>query len=92
MKGNFEQLEQFIGIPVTKESLNDIVDLFYYTDMEIGQLQNLNGAGGRNTLAQKKYRHLCYIFECAYALAIETNKNISSNPGFEWQLGYYGTR
>ena len=54
------------------------------------ELGLLKGVNTRDTLNEKKYRHLCYLSESAYALAVSDTMNISSNPGFEWQLRYYG--
>ena len=88
--GTFIQLEQLIGIGLRKDSLEDIVNQFEWSNVELKGLSNLCGSGSRTSLIQKKYRHLCYLFESAYALVIEQRINISGNPGFEWQLNFYG--
>ena len=33
---------------------------------------------------------MSYLFETYYAVAIEPKRNISDNPGCEWQLKYFG--
>ena len=88
--GTFQQLEQLIGIGIRREQLTDVVGLFEWTRVECDELSLLQSAATRNELEDKKYRHLCYLFECAYALSIEPRRNISVNPGCEWQLKYYG--
>ena len=89
-KGNFEQLEQFIGVGFKKELMEYIVNWFNWSEYEVEQLGLLAGVGGMDSIEEKKYRHLCYLFENAYALSLNQDNNISTNPGFEWQLGYYG--
>ena len=88
--GTFQQLEQLIGIGMTRDKLTSINELFTWSDEELTGLNNLKGVASRNTLADKKYKHICYLFELAYALAIESRRNISGNPSCEWQLGYFG--
>ena len=88
--GTFCQLEQVLGIGLKKTHLTNIISLFQWSDVEEIELNILMGSGSRNTTNQKKYRHLCYLFECAYALAIEPRRNISGNPSCEWQLRFYG--
>ena len=75
---------------MTRDNLTSINTLFTWSDEELIGLNNLKGVASRNTLADKKYKHICYLFELSYALAIECRRNISSNPGCEWQLGYFG--
>ena len=74
-----------------KKRTTDVVGLFDWTTVECYELSLLQSAATRNGLEDKKYRHICYLFECAYALSIEPRRNISSNPGCEWQLKYYGS-
>ena len=68
----------------------EIMAEFHWNDVENSELGSLNGNGNRQRLNHNKYRYLCYIFETAYALAIEPSKNISSSAGCEWQLQFYG--
>ena len=64
--------------------------LFNTIEKVKSELMLLKGCGNRNSLEQKMYKHLCYMFELAYALSIDHAKNISCNAGCEWQLQYYG--
>jgi hypothetical protein len=41
-------------------------------------------------MADRKYKHLIYLYEIALGIAIEPGMNVSGNPGCEWQLGYFG--
>jgi hypothetical protein len=34
--------------------------------------------------------HIVYLSELLYAVSIDLKENISSNPGCEWQLKYFG--
>lgn len=90
MKGYFQDLSWKVGIGMKKDKMKELVELFDWNVLEVKELNDLKGNGNRQGLNQKKYRHLCYLFELAYALAMEPRKNISTNPGCEWQLQYYG--
>ena len=89
-KGDFQQLKQMYGVGFSRSSMNQVVELFRGDTRSRDYVNRLNGVGLRSSFKDKWYRHICYCFECAYALLIDENCNISSNPGFEWQLGYYG--
>ena len=65
--------------------------MFVWSDEELTALDILKCAATRDTIADKKYKHICYLFEIAYVLSIEGRRNISANPGCEWQLGYFGS-
>ena len=70
-----------------------IVDMFEWSETDDCHLNNLKldgGAGG--TLQDKKFKHLCYMFETFYALAINPHDNITQNPGCEWQLRLYSNK
>ena len=90
MKGTFLQLEQLMGMGFERQKMKEVVSLFDWDEEEEHELGLLKGINTRDTLNDKKYRHLCYLSESAYALAVSDTMNISSNPGFEWQLRYYG--
>ena len=75
---------------MTKENLTSVIELFSWSDIEEREITALKGAVTRNTLAMKQYMYVCYLLECAYALALEPRRNLSENHGCEWQLKYYG--
>ena len=62
------------------------MDSFNWSKKEIEELTRLSDATARDSLKEKQYRRLCYLFEVAYVLAIEPCRNLSSNHGREWQL------
>ena len=64
--------------------------MFDWSVEEEYKIANLKGVNTRDSIADKKYRHICYLCESVYALAVSNELNISTNPGFEWQLRYYG--
>ena len=86
----FQDLSVRVGIGMKRSNICNITKLFEWNIIESHELEFLNGNGKRQSQTDKEYRHLCYMFELAYALAIEPSKNISSNPGCEWQTQYYG--
>ena len=88
--GNFSQLQQCIGIGFGALDSREVVGLFTWTQEEISALSSLKSFGTNATMIDKQYRHICYLCEAMYALSINQDRNISSNPGCEWQLGYYG--
>ena len=81
-KGNFHlSLRQGIGMKQVKT--HSINDMFLCNDVETSELEILKGNGKIKMMKDKKYHHLCYMFELAYALAIEPSKNISKSTGSE---------
>ena len=88
IKGKFQQLEPLIGIGFNRSKKEDINS--YCSKSEEYELELLSISGKNQTLEDKKYRHLCYMFEKAYGLEVEPHRNISNNPGCEWQLRFYG--
>ena len=91
IKGNFQQVKQLMGIGFTKRNLSKVVELFEWNTTEEEHLKNLSVNNKGMSMEEKKYRHLCYLCELAYGICIAPKYNISSNPGCEWQLRYYGT-
>jgi hypothetical protein len=49
---------------------------------------------GGGSLAFKKYKHVCFMFELFFAVALvePSKKNITNNPTCEWQLRLYSKR
>ena len=88
-KGNFLQLEQIVAASFNRDKANCVVSLFNWSESENKQLNKLTVTAIRNTLENGQYKHMCYMIESVYALAIAPNENLSSNPGCEWQLKYY---
>ena len=89
-KGNFQQIEQLMGIGFIKRNMSRIINLFDWETNEEEKLNTLSMNSKAMTMNDRKYRHLCYLFELAYGICIAPKYNISSNPGCEWQLRYYG--
>jgi hypothetical protein len=68
-----------------------IVNLFDWNNGKVKELEKLTAVSeSRNALVDKKHRHLVYLSELLYAVSIDLKDNISSNPGCEWQLKYFG--
>ena len=90
VKGTFQDLSVRIGCGMRRTNKYNIIHLFDWNEIENKELGCLKGNSNRQTIDDKRYRHLCYMFELAYALAIEPSKNISTSAGCEWQTGYFG--
>ena len=70
--------------------MNEIINLFEWTEKEIFELNRLSVSGSNDSLDFKKHKHIAYLCKFAYGLAIAPADNISGNPGLEWQLKWYG--
>ena len=51
-----------IGIVMLWKNIYSLVDLFYWSAVELHELCNLAGSGQRQSEIDKKYRYLCYMF------------------------------
>jgi hypothetical protein len=90
-KGSFDQLIQLCGVAFDRRLRNQIIDLFEWNQIEVQELGKLSASlAERQSMEDKKYRHIIYLFEVAYAIALKPTDNVSSNPGCEWQLRYFG--
>ncbi|KAG7368562.1 hypothetical protein IV203_031305 [Nitzschia inconspicua] len=90
-RGTFQQLEQQFGLGVRKADRARVILLFKWTEIDEAHLTNLSYGDGRaGTLEFKKYKHICFIFELFFAVALEPSRNITENPSTcEWQLRQY---
>ena len=89
-KGKFTDFSQPVGIGMLREKKTDILVLF---DNEISELEKLSwkgGSGKPDTLENRKYRHLAYLFEAVYAVSIAPGVNTTQNPTGEWEFKHYG--
>jgi hypothetical protein len=71
---------------VVKVNQKALIELFEIHEIDKAHVSKL---GGSSTIRDKLYRHICYMFETFYACSIEPEKNITQNPGCEWQLCLY---
>ena len=89
-RGTFQQLEQRLGLGMKKSDRSKVLQLFQWTEIDEAHLNSLSYGDNRGgTLDFKKYKHICYMFELFFALAIEPSRNITENPTCEWQLRLY---
>jgi hypothetical protein len=89
--GVWDDLDQVIGIALDHHQRQSIIDLFDWTETEKQCLSNLKeGAKGGISLLSKQYKHICYLFETCFAVAISPQMNVTMNPTREWQLKWYG--
>ena len=88
----FDDLKQICCLGMEKNKLESIINLFEWNKEEVMYLEKLSMKGNDepNILNDKKYRHLTYLFELAYSLAIAPGKNRTNNPTGECQLKYFG--
>ena len=68
----------------------EIVKLFHWTKEEIDHLNQLPWKGQMDdTILNRKFKHLCFLFELTYALSIAPSLNRTNNPNGEWELKHY---
>ena len=89
-KGTFQSLKQLAGAVVDPSKKEEFSALFLWDDIELTELQKLTIKGESNSMADKKCKHLIYLYEIALGIAIEPCMNVSGNPGCEWQLHWFG--
>ena len=92
--GFYQQLKMRVGIAVEKSKMQEVVDLFDWDETELAELEKLpsRSPSSPDTLLFKQYRHLCYLFELMYAVAINPNRNITESTTCEWQLRLYSKK
>jgi len=89
-RGTFQDLEQLVLLGFERQKAQQIVDLFEWSDLEKEQLGKLSvTASHEDTLLSRQYRHIIYCAEITGGLAPDPSLNLSSNPGFEWQIRFY---
>ena len=88
-KGTFADLTQLVGIGMLREKKMDILALFDWNENEVSELLQLSWKSKQpNTLENRKYKHLAYLFEAVSAVAIAPEINSTQNPTGEWELKY----
>ena len=90
--GNFEDLKQRMALGMSQNDSKKVVDLFDWHENDERKLEDMKGTAYLRCLQDKKFRHLCYMIETFYAVAIDYRLNITQNPGCEWQLGLYSKK
>ena len=91
-RGSFEDLIQICCMGFERSKTDSILGLFEWTKDENHHLKKLawRGSNIEGTLKNRQYRHLTYLFELAYTLAIAPAQNRTNNPTGEWELKYFG--
>lgn len=91
-RGTFEDLTQICCLGMERSKIDSIINLFEWTDEENNHLQQLpwKGSSIEGSLKNRQYRHLTYLFELTYTLAIVPGQNHTDNPTSEWELNYFG--
>merc|ERR1711865_1067632 len=91
-RGTFEDLTQICCLGMERSKIDSIINLFEWTDEENNHLQQLpwKGSSIEGSLKNRQYRHLTYLFELTYTLAIALGQNHTDNPTSEWELNYFG--
>jgi hypothetical protein len=78
----------------TRSTANLLNRCFGQIDVDNGEVKELEkltaASASRNTLVYKKYRHIVSLSELMYVVSIDLKENLSSSPGCEWQLKYFG--
>jgi hypothetical protein len=83
-RGVWSDLEQVVGIGVAWHQRQSVIDLFDWTESEKQFLARLrDGAEGGLSCESKQYKHLCYLFETCFAVAISPQMNVTMKPTCE---------
>jgi hypothetical protein len=93
-RGWHDNLQQYaaLGFPLAK-TVEPLVELFELSEADNNNINTINfrkAGGGSPTLFDRQRRAIHYLCECCYGLCLAPSDNISSNPGWEQDLGYYG--
>ena len=92
MRGNFENLQQYVGIgwnPQDQNAVNVICDatangIFVWPEEVLAYLRA--DKWNNMTMQQKQLNMVGYLLEIFYDLALSPGDNVSENPGFERYL------
>jgi len=89
-RANFQDLKQRVGLGMDTMDPLKITNLFEWDRVEEEHLDLLNipDKDKRNTLPNKKMKHLCYLFEATYAVALAVDDNVTEAPTGEWELKF----
>ena len=86
-KGIWEDLEMRLGIGMSKQHKQQILDMFEWNEIDENYLTKLKySSSGGGTIVDKRWKHLCYCFETFMAVAIAPGDNVTEAPTMEWQL------
>ena len=86
-KGIWEDLEMRLGIGMSKQHKQQILDMFEWNEIDENYLSKLKySSSGGGTLVDKRWKHLCYCFETFMAVSIAPSDNVTEAPTMEWQL------
>ena len=92
-RASFQELEQRLALGFSKSDRAAVVDLFQWTDIDEAHLSNLKyGDNQGGHLGDKKFKHICYMFELFFAICIDPARNTTENPTCEWQLRLYSQK
>jgi hypothetical protein len=98
-KGNFENLQQFVGIGFDRRSddvvryltccVNNSDGVFAFDDAAKENCAKVKFQG-IDAVQHKQLHLVAYLCELGYDLALSPNHNVSRSPGFETPLGIFG--
>jgi len=79
--------------PETNILAKDIKDgsVFCFDKDILEHIGKLNYPDKKKRLHSKQMDMLCYLWEMAYGLCLDPEKNVSENPGMEHALGVFGS-
>ena len=86
-KGN---LKQRVGLGVKRSERDSLLSLFEWDEEEEKELEEHPWRYSREgCMANRKYKHLMYLFEAAYSVCINPSLNVTQNPTSKRELKYY---
>ena len=86
-RGKFQDIKQQVGLGMERLNQDKILSLIYWGQEEEKFLENLLWQSSyKASLANRKYKLICYLFEMMYTVAIKSSVNITQNSTGLWQL------
>lgn len=95
-RGFFESLESYVAVSLPlQSSINPLVSLFDVSGTMKDNIKRINFKakdGESQTMEFKFRRFFYYSGKLAYGLCVPFTDNVSTNPGMEPIIGYYGKK
>jgi hypothetical protein len=81
-KGTWDDITHRLSVGLDESNMQKIVDLFDYHEFDKTNLSKLRyGDNQRGSLGNKKYKHLCYMFETFFQFSgHQTIRKHHQNP------------
>ena len=90
-KGACDDLQQLCGLEMMQSKRDEALSVFEYNKEELDVRMKLTeGISNKDCLEHRKYKHLTFLFELAYALTITLGTSTTQNSTGEKEFKYFG--